>query len=126
MTYADEDAVRAELIRFEKTLTDGIVNRGLARADFKVKSKLQDSQIPSTVPDEIKEAATFYAVAKILDILYTSQDSRSPTAIQNDKDADAILEGYMESNPTASEGATISIISLTGDSCNSSTDRNWW
>lgn len=116
MNYADEDAVKTELNKFgvdgSNELTDSLIIRALERADRLVERKLTNTEIPNPVPEEIKEAATLYAVARVLDILYQDQDARSPTAVQNDKDADTIIQGYIDEHPTTSAGPTISFLPI--------------
>ena len=116
MTYADEDAVKTELNKFgvdgSDELTDNLLKRALSRADQLVKRKLVNTEIPTTTPEEITEAATLYAVARALDILYQNQEARSPTAIQNDKDADAILQGYINEHPEETSGPTVSFMAI--------------
>jgi|GEM_PF-3701210 hypothetical protein len=116
MTYADEDAVKTELNKFgadgSDELTDALITRALVRADQMVKRKLVNTEIPTTVPEEVKEAATLYAVSRALDILYQDQEARSPTAVQNDKDADAILQGYIDEHPEETSGPTVSFMAI--------------
>lgn len=101
MSYANEADIYEELNSFgsegSDNLTDALVTRGMNRADRLINNKLKSNGIPTNLEDEdLKEIGTLLSVSRCLDILYEGQDNRSSTAIQNDKDADALLEGFIE------------------------------
>jgi hypothetical protein len=106
--YAAENDVKIELQQFDTEdgsgdLTDELITRGMSRADRMINSQLRDNGIPLNLDDDdLKEIGTLFSVSRCLDILYQDQEARSPTAIQNDKDANAMLTAfiasYLESN----------------------------
>lgn len=116
--YSDEFAMLRELKKYtsegSNALEDEDIERARSRADQKVNAKLVDVEIPDVIPDAIREAATLFAVARALDMMFAEQENRSPLAIQNDKDAYEILEGYIAENPEAEAGIKLGIFTLTG------------
>lgn len=117
--YSDESAILVELKKYgpdgSNALNDELMDRVRTRADQMVNRKLINVSIPETIPDEIQEAATLYAIARALDVFFAEQDNRSPTARQNDLDADAILDGYMDEHPEEESGMTITVFGVNGD-----------
>jgi hypothetical protein len=116
--YSDEFAMLRELKKYytegSNALEEEDIERARSRADQKVNAKLIDIEIPDVIPDAIKEAATLFAVARALDMLFAEQDNRSPLAVQNDKDAYELLDGYLAENPEQEAGVKIGIFTLTG------------
>ena len=117
--FANEDDMQLELSKYgpdgRNILTPETMIRGMKRGNQMVYRKLINIEIPTDpIPDEVVEAATLYSVAKILDILWQEQDARSPTAVQNDKDADAILQGYIDEQPQEASGIEITMFGVDG------------
>ena len=116
--YSDEDAIKEDLSKYYDSgngvLTEAKIIRGQERGDQMVNKKLINLTIPTTLPSEIITAATLYAKAGIIDNIYIEQDNRSPIAIQWDKDADAILDGYIEEHPEETSSISLGCFVVDG------------
>ena len=117
--YSDVNAIKEDLYKYYNAgngiLTAAKIARGQDRGNMMVDKKLINLKIPDDpIPPEIVAAATLYAKAGIVDNIYIEIDNRSPIAIQWDKDADMILEGYIEENPEEVSGSILGCFVVDG------------
>jgi hypothetical protein len=113
--YADEPSMLEELKKYgsegRDILTEATILRGKKRGNQQVKRYIINRDIDeSNLPSEIVEAATLFAVSKVLDIIYSEKDTRSPAAKQNDEDAKGILEGWLLEPPSDEEAEEEGVI----------------
>jgi hypothetical protein len=127
ITWADKNAVEVELNKYmadgRDEIDDAVIDRAIKRAEQLIKAKLVNVNIPIPLPDELLEAGTLFAIARGLDIVQTMEDGRSSTAIQNDKDAYAILDGYIWENPDVEAGIEIDLFSMNGSTLDDKEDE---
>lgn len=95
-TYADEDSVSILLESYGETVTCSMKDDACKKADSLVEMMLKDSDIPSTPPKSIKDAATFFAASIILTNLYDASEGESRAAKNYERWAREIIEGYLE------------------------------
>lgn len=101
-TYADADAVKVRLRQYEKDVTDDLINECVQSAEDIINNKLIETTLPNPTPDEIKRAATYYASADGLSVLFEGEED-SPSAVKWEKRANEIIENYINAHPTQSE-----------------------
>lgn len=96
--YADSTAVTNFVSKFvedptTETFTTSL-NRALQSADDTINNQLDETTIPSTVPNVIKTIAYYLSVVELLDEYATAQGERNDIAIAWEKKALKMLEDY--------------------------------
>jgi hypothetical protein len=117
--YSDEAAIILELKKYysdgSSALSDEDIIRIRVKADQKVNAKLINIKIPIPTPAPVVEAASLFAISRGLDIIFAEQDTRSPLAVQNDKDAYEILTGYILENPDEASATQLGCFVVDGN-----------
>lgn len=103
MSYADSDAVKVRLKALKNDIDDDLINECVQSADDTINAKLIETTLPAVIPDPIRRAATLYAAADGLDILYTGEESRDPAATTWENKADKLIDAYLEAHPEEEE-----------------------
>jgi hypothetical protein len=102
VTYGDENHLETISTALSDDISDDLKTYALEVADTWVNSKLS-GPISGTVPDAVEKAATFWAYAWILRVLYDTSLQDSPGAMKFEQMAIELLDSYI--SKTADEDA---------------------
>ena len=116
LTYADIDTVTSLTEGLEdgtNEIPDTILNIAISHSDSLINNQLIESGITEPInPDELTEPGNLFAAVFLYDQYNTNNETRSPTAIAWETQANTMIKNYLAKYPTE-EDPNIPIITAT-------------